>query len=124
MKRAIGSVDSEACWGETLGEVGKGRLTGPSPISHKAMAPTPLTPRFAIREARSDGPKFRLIGDCRAIGANDIVSIEDTDAPHTLDTCLSLAMVYKRTCPGIRLFVSAVYFARDYKHAPPSAKPE
>ena len=118
VKRTRGSDEADACWVKTLKEINQGWLTVPTPISVEAMKTTPLTPRYALPEARANGAKYRLIDDFRASGVNDIVSCEDTDVPHTIDTCLSLAVLYEHICPGIQLYAFAVDFAHAYKHVP------
>ena len=89
-----------------------------TPISLEALKTTPLTPRYTAREARADGAKYRLIDDFRAGGVNDVASSDDTDAPHTVDTCLALAVLYEHICPGILLYAFSVDFAHAYKHVP------
>ena len=118
VKRSRGPGESVACWGKTLKEIERGRLTNPTPISFEAIKSTPLAPRYALPEARARGAKYRLVGDFRAIGVNDIVSSEDTDVPHTIDTCLSHAVLYEHVGPAIQLYAFAVDFAHAYKHVP------
>ena len=102
MKKSMGSDGDKVRWGKTPLEVQKGRLPRPPPISLEAMRPTPITPRYAIREGRATGAKYRPIDEFRSSGPNDIVSTDDTDSPQTLDTCLSLARLYESVCPGFQ----------------------
>ena len=118
VKMPRGTGEARERWEQTVGEIHRGWLSPPTPISIEAMKTTPLTPRYAPKEARASGTKYRLVDDFRASGANDIVSPEDTDAPHNVDTCLALAVLYEHIHPGIQLYAFSVDYAHAYKHAP------
>ena len=81
---------SAVCWGETLKEAEKGWISQPVPVTEAAMASTPLTPRFAIREKHGNqAAKVRLIDDFKASRLNETLGLHGTHTPRRTRHCFS-----------------------------------
>ena len=110
---------TQECRGNTMGEIEAGRASQLMPIDEHVLRTTPLTPRFAVDDAKG-GPKRKvsLIDDFRAIGVNDLAHTQDTDAPGNLNTLLAAANFLKKLNPDARLSAFSVDFEHAYKNIP------
>ena len=110
---------AETCWSKTLGEVEKGWLTAPVPLTPLMAETIALTPRYIIEEQHGDRKtKTRLIDDFRASGVNNLISTVDTNIPGNLDVFLAVATFYKLISPSARLLATVVDYKNAYKNLP------
>ena len=91
------SAMARLCWGETSGEVGRGRLTKPTPVTEAAIRPTPPIPPFCDT-GREGG--IRVIGDFMESNVNDILGLADTSIPQNLDVLLGMTLAHATGGPG------------------------
>ena len=84
-----------------MGEVEKGWVSTPKPITDGIINPIPLSPRFAIEEQHGNAAqkKIRLICDFKRSEFNSLLKLRDASAPNTLDTAFAVARAFPPSWP-------------------------
>ena len=117
--RSASAALTKECWFKTLGEVARGWITEPLPVTDAMLNSVALTPRYAIPEEHGGrAPKIRAVDDFRASGINDALSVLDANIPESMDVFLARIAFYRRIAPDVDLASFSLDFSHAYKHVP------
>ena len=98
-----------------LREAGEGCATEPAPASENILKSTPLSPRFGSEEGRcGDKLKIRVIGDSKASRVNELLSMEATSIPRSLEVFVGAASMFSWPGCARRLATFALDFPYGY----------
>ena len=113
------SLMATACWEHSLRELEKGRITTPTLVTPAVSNTIAITPRYAKEEPHGGrATKISLIGDFRAAGINDAMSLEDTSIPESLGCFLAAIAHFRKLSPDLATESFSLDFSHAYKHVP------